>query len=66
MWANLASHNTSEMTEDSMERIVEKVQVTGNSSVVVDGGYLHLKPDSLTSTVRSLASFVGANAWASW
>ena len=65
-WANLASHNTSEMAEDSMDRIVEKVQVTGNSSVVVDGGYLHLKPDSLTSFMRGLVSFVGANAWASW
>ena len=49
-----------------MDRIVEKVQVTGNSSVVVDGGYLHLKPDSLTSFMRGLVSFVGANAWASW
>ena len=65
-WGSLASNSTSEMAEDSMGRIVEKVQVTGNSSVVVDGGCLHLKPDSLTATIRSLASFVGAHAWATW
>ena len=65
-WSDLFSSLQPELSRDSMNRIVGKVQAVANPGVVVDNGVLHLKPDYLHASLSNLVAFTVAHSWCSW
>ena len=66
-WGELVSTKFSQMSRDSMDRIVGKVNVRVNPSATLGvEGVLHLRPEYLHTTVSTLVAFVAAHPRASW
>ena len=66
-WGELVSTKFSQMSRDSMNRIIGKVEVRVNpSSTLGVDGVLHLRPEYLHTTVSTLVAFVAAHPLSSW
>ena len=65
-WSNLFSVLQPELSRDSMNRSVSKVQVVVSPGVVEDNGVLHLHPNYLFNCITNLVAFVEAHPWCSW